>query len=537
MGIPTFSPSSILESLDRFGLILLDRSGVIVESNRRSRSILNQVAHKKIPSSWIGANWADLTFDYDRSTGIPEDWVLAATKSSNECRSLPIASGNWNRNFSIACHLFPIVEGGSLVGYTCLLEQNSLEPPIGQPHSLDEFGLLANGIERNEPLLKELVDNVDGVFWVYDFEVEQYTYVSPAYERVFGVPGKSRGTTIEEWAVLVHPEDRERFKMALAKQRNGEGTVEEYRIACPEDNLRWVVDRSFPVFNDIQQVQKVVGVIRDISDRILSQERIAVQRAEMLHVSRLSALGLMSAALSHELNQPLSAIANYASACEAILQMQVNSTPDSIQDFIRRIIEQSLRAGEIVRRLRNFSRKSPTRLSTTNFNNILLDTSRLMTVDLRWRGIRLQWELNDELPNIQGDTIQLQQVFVNLLNNAADALQSLEASQRIIIIRTRVDKLHVVAEIEDRGTGIRSDILHRLFEPFVSTKVDGSGIGLSICQTILETHGGDIQALNVEPVGSRFIVRIPFDRSSSSQVRTAAESEPVASLDLSQKFL
>ncbi len=241
------------------------------------------------------------------------------------------------------------------------------------------------------------------------------------------------------------------------------------------------------------------------------QERIAQQRAEMLHASRLSALGMMSAALSHELNQPLSAIANYASACEAILRMHENDLPDSIHDFVRRIIEQSLRAGEIVRRLRDFSRKSPTRLSTTNLNTILLDTFRLMTVDLRWRNVRLDWELCETIPDIQADSIQLQQVFVNLVTNAADALQNLEPQERVITIRTSANESYVIAYVEDRGSGIRSDILHRLFEPFVSTKAYGSGIGLSICQAILEAHGGDIRAENLHPRGSVFIVRIPYN--------------------------
>ncbi len=222
----------------------------------------------------------------------------------------------------------------------------------------------------------------------------------------------------------------------------------------------------------------------------------------------------MSAALSHELNQPLSAIANYASACEAILRMESNDLAGSVSDFVRRIVEQSLRAGEIVRRLRDFSRKSPTRLSTININDILLETARLMTVDLRWRGVQLRWDLCDQLPNVQGDAIQLQQVFVNLLTNAADALQSLEAKERIITLRTKTDGRYVMAEIEDRGTGIRPEIMQRLFEPFVSTKEHGSGIGLSICQTILEAHGGSIMARNILP-GSQFTVRVPIHMQSA----------------------
>ncbi|MFO0924053.1 MAG: ATP-binding protein [Pirellulales bacterium] len=501
----SISHTAILNSLDSVPILVLDARGVIIDMNDAVCRMLQTSS-----SEWIGRQ-CDSLF----SLPIADAWTNALRMARNE----PVdGTAYWHRPYDpleIAFRLHAVFKDTELLGFTCTVRRTTHErhdsaQRMRRPHFLPEV----DPKQFEASLFQGIIEDIDGVFWILDLDTQAFLYVSDGFEKVFGRHVGREGVTLNDWEKLLHVDDRDRYRMALNRQRKGVMTEEEYRIQGSNGEYRWILDRSFPIPGPQGTIHKVAGVVRDVTDNLLAQVRIPIQQAELLHTSRLNALGLMSAALSHELNQPLSAIANYASACEAILRMESNDLAGSVSDFVRRIVEQSLRAGEIVRRLRDFSRKSPTRLSTININDILLETARLMTVDLRWRGVQLRWDLCDQLPNVQGDAIQLQQVFVNLLTNAADALQSLEAKERIITLRTKTDGRYVMAEIEDRGTGIRPEIMQRLFEPFVSTKEHGSGIGLSICQTILEAHGGSIMARNILP-GSQFTVRVPIHMQSA----------------------
>jgi len=238
-----------------------------------------------------------------------------------------------------------------------------------------------------------------------------------------------------------------------------------------------------------------IGVIRDMTARHKAERQIRELTAEMLHISRLSAMGQLSSSIAHELNQPLTAVMNYVEAARQMLAS--TPAPPRAIEFMERATGQAERAGQIIRRLRGFVEKGVVERSEEELSKVIEEASALAAVGTKVDGIRLIFELDKSLPPIRIDKVQIQQVTVNLVRNAIEVLR--ETDNRILTIRTKladavgeVDGGTQQVEIGDTGPGISPDIADQLFKPFVSTKKDGMGIGLSISLSIIEAHGGKL---------------------------------------------
>lgn len=231
-----------------------------------------------------------------------------------------------------------------------------------------------------------------------------------------------------------------------------------------------------------------IGVIRDITERHQAEKRERELTAELVHISRLSAMGQLSSSLAHELNQPLTAIMNYAEAARQMLETAGSDVPPQVPDFIAKAVGQAERAGQIIRRLRSFVEKGPAERNPEDINRLIVEASNLATIGTRVDDIQVHLDLAQDLAPVRIDKIQIQQVVVNLVRNAVEALR--ESSRRELTIRSRSDGEYQQVEIIDTGPGIAPEIAQGLFQPFVTSKKDGMGIGLSISQSIIEAHGG-----------------------------------------------
>jgi two-component system sensor kinase FixL len=220
----------------------------------------------------------------------------------------------------------------------------------------------------------------------------------------------------------------------------------------------------------------------------------------------------MVAEISHEVAQPLNAIGNFAAASVRILDSGADEQFDALHEYVTAILKQNERCVAILDRLRDFSRRAPTKPALCDVATLLHESVELVAHDLRRSRVNVRYDLDDELPPVTGDRIQLQQLFVNLLNNARDAVQDLPKERRTIAIRAYAERGTMVVEISDRGVGLAEETATRLFDPFFTTKEHGMGIGLSICQSIVIDHGGKIEGIpNLEPdPGATFRVRLPF---------------------------
>lgn len=248
-----------------------------------------------------------------------------------------------------------------------------------------------------------------------------------------------------------------------------------------------------------------LGIITDITERQARDRQVQELQAEMLHASRLTAMGQVSAGLAHELNQPLTAILNYASACIDIAEEYNDS---DLKTALHEVAEQATRAGNIIRRLRAFTEKRAPVRSTEDLARAVDEAVRLGQINAQERGIGLRVRVERDLPLVLIDRIQIQQVLINLIKNAAEAMEGCAHKELTVSLAvSTADRVRVA--IADTGPGIPVEARNKLFEPFVTTKNTGMGMGLNICRGIVEAHGGRLWLEDNPDGGATFAFDVP----------------------------
>ncbi len=261
------------------------------------------------------------------------------------------------------------------------------------------------------------------------------------------------------------------------------------------------------------QGQFFTGFVRDLTEREESEARVKQLQAELVHISRLSAMGEMASALAHELNQPLSAIANYLNGARRLLERETNSDPRATE-AIDKAAGQALRAGDIIRRLRDFLARGEGERSVESLAKLVHQACDLALVGAKEAGIDVRYQLDPHLDRVVVDRVQIQQVLVNLVRNAVEAMHG--QARRELSVSTKVEGDMAVVSVVDTGAGLDETAAARLFQPFVTTKPQGMGVGLSISRTIVEAHGGRIWTEPNSGGGAifRFSVRLAPDQES-----------------------
>ncbi|MCG7391558.1 PAS domain S-box protein [Microvirga sp. ACRRW] len=234
------------------------------------------------------------------------------------------------------------------------------------------------------------------------------------------------------------------------------------------------------------------GFIRDLTERQKTEARLQELQSELVHMSRFTALGEMASTLAHEINQPLTAIANYLKGCRRILQRMEGQDVAMLEGAVNQAAEQALRAGQVIRHLREFVARGESERHIENLPKLIQEASALALVGAREIGVRVSYRLDPNAPLVLADRIQIQQVLLNLIRNAIEAMQDMPQRELVIASHALPQEGLVEISVCDTGTGIEPEILERLFQPFVTTKKHGMGVGLSICRTIVESHGGKI---------------------------------------------
>ena len=310
------------------------------------------------------------------------------------------------------------------------------------------------------------------------------------------------------FADLIHPEDSDRIWDEIQQQvRKDQPYIVAYRITTRLGEERWVWEKgsacSLP-----GQKQTLEGIIIDITEQKRAQQEAELQRGQLAHVTRLGTMGEMATGIAHEINQPLTAIANYALACRRLLDKDPASP--GLQLSLQKISDQTFRAAEVIRKLRSFVKRSESEREQVDCNALIREVEKLAEVETHINNVPIRQELAEKLPAVVVDPVQIQQVVLNLVRNAMEAMISANSPEPEIIIRSSlVNGATVVVSVEDNGPGIDADRQEEIFTPFYSTKESGMGMGLSISRTIIASHGGQLDYALKPTGGSRFTFSLP----------------------------
>ena len=321
-------------------------------------------------------------------------------------------------------------------------------------------------------------------------------YVSPALSVMLGyAPEDDIDLGAEGWQARVHPDDRDLLESAINAHYAGHEPIVQvdYRLRTQSGDYRWMALRAKVIEIRNRGHGRLIGAVRDIHDQRTRQLKEVADRGRVFRLERMATAGEMLSALAHEVNQPLTAISNFSAL--AVRQFANQVDDQSIAKSLKVISEQALRAGEIVRRIREFVRRSEPNIQPANINTLIRRVVGWCDNEAAAAGIQMALELDLGMPNIELDILQIEQVLFNLLRNGIEAMLDDQLSRpRRLLVSSHRGETELRVCVRDFGEGLDERVSAQMFEPFVSSKPEGMGMGLAVCRTVIENHGGKIWA-------------------------------------------
>jgi signal transduction histidine kinase len=301
--------------------------------------------------------------------------------------------------------------------------------------------------------------------------------------------------TLELLQLRIHPDDVTAFRQVMERaSQDGQGFAHEYRLRMPDESLRHIQVVAH-AFRDEAGDIDFVGAVMDVTAIRLAQRELHKTQTDLAHVMRVNSLGELTASIAHEVNQPLGGVIMNAEACLSWLDREQPNLTEA-RTALERIVRDGTRAGEVIRRIRALAKKTDTKMEPLNINEVLREALTFVQHELLSSRVALRVEYASALPVILADKVQLQQVILNLVINGIEAMQPITDRARELVIRSEQDDGHQVrVTVTDCGVGFSADSTDRLFNTFFTTKSGGMGMGLSICRSIIELHGGRIWAV------------------------------------------
>ena len=381
---------------------------------------------------------------------------------------------------------------------------------VGVNLDIEELKCAEQALRESERSARSALDGIAGLVSIFDPNGELET----ANRQVFAYFGRSL-EWLKNWGTndAVHPEDLPRvvelFKRAIA---SGIPFHIDQRLRRFDGEYRWFDNRGVPIRDDSGRIARWYVLLTDIEDRIRALAQLEQMQSDFAHMNRVATMGQLTASITHEVNQPITAAVTYALAARRFLSADPPNFRE-VDDALSLIVKEGNRAGEVVERVRALIKKVPARKDAVAIDDAILEVIALTRTEAANNSVSVRTQFAEGLPRVQGDRVQLQQVMLNLIVNAIQAMSGIGEGARELQIS--IDAVPseggVRVGVRDTGPGLSPESLSRLFEPFYTTKPEGMGMGLSICRSIIEAHGGRLWAIPCEPRGALFQFTIPAD--------------------------
>jgi PAS domain S-box-containing protein len=363
-------------------------------------------------------------------------------------------------------------------------------------------------LQESEHKLELAAEAAQLGFWIRDLATDQI-WATEKWRSLFGF-SDTEAVNVSLVMQRLHPNDRDDLsKAAISRALEESGSYErEYRVILPDNQMRWISSHGQVELDDRGKPARVRGVSRDVTQRRAAELDVLQQRQELAHLSRVTMLGELSGSIAHELNQPLGAILRNTEAAELFLQ---DPSPDleEVRAILGDIRNDERRAGAVIDRMRSMFNRRVVEPILLDLSELVSEVISLVQRDADFRKVRLALRAASSLPPVRGDRVQLQQVLLNLLLNAMDAVSGSALDRRLVNVSVQIEGKSIEVAVSDTGHGIPVDKLACIFEQFFTTKPNGMGLGLPISRRIVEAHGGTIHGQNDPDGGATFYFTLP----------------------------
>jgi PAS domain S-box-containing protein len=365
-------------------------------------------------------------------------------------------------------------------------------------------------LQRSEAYLAEAQRLTHTGSWAWRVAGGDALHLSEEWYRIYGFDPENGPPTFDDRRQRTHPEDRAKWQGAIdqAIAEKSEYRV-EFRILLPDGTVKYIQTVGHPVLNASGDLVQFVGSSTDITERKHSEEALRQAQTDLAHASRVTTMGELTASLAHEVNQPIAAAVTDANTC---LRWLTRDQPDleEAREAASRMAKDATRAAEIIARVRLIFKKGVAQRELVDVNELIQEMIILLRNEISRHSISVRTELAEALPQITGDRVQLQQVMMNLIINSIDAMKDVEGTRELIINSQRTENEQLMVSVGDTGVGLPAQQVDRIFDAFFSTKAHGTGLGLRISRSIVESHGGRLWSGDNSPRGALFHLTLPI---------------------------
>ena len=364
-------------------------------------------------------------------------------------------------------------------------------------------------LRRSEAYLAEAQRLTHTGSWAWRVAGGDALHLSGEWYRIYGFDPENGPPTFEERRQRTHPEDRAKWQGAIDQAIAEKSEYKaEFRILLPDGSVKHIHTVGHPVLNASGDLVQFVGSSTDITERKHAEEALRQAQTDLAHASRVTTMGELTASLAHEVNQPIAAAVTDANTC---LRWLARDQPDleEAREAAARVVKDATRAAEIIARVRMVFKKGVAQRELVDVNELIREMIILLRNEISRQSIAVRTELAEALPQIMGDRVQLQQVMMNLIMNSIDAMKDVDGARELTINSRSAESEQVMVSVSDTGVGLPSQQADQIFNAFFTTKPHGTGMGLRISRSIIESHGGRLWAADNSPRGASFRFTLP----------------------------